>query len=199
MTNVRVGIFVKYTLKSSLAAWTSLSHGPCYAGEKVCAVCVLEREVREVAESGADQRARHYVAQEVHAEQNARHRDAEGAEEQTDRERRVKQSQRYGNREGGHGVAGRKGEPVGGQQRGPAVRFDLAWPAAARQALQQNEQQDAQDGRESRGAEGLESWFAAEKQDRQAHGVPEPSIADEGGAPDVDAHPAWRLPVIGTA
>src|SRR5580704_10097548 len=60
---------------------------------------LLEREVAEVSEPRADQRSGHHVAQKMHAEQDARHRNAESAEEQTDGQCRIKQRQRYGHRE----------------------------------------------------------------------------------------------------
>jgi len=40
-----------------------------------------EREESEIAETGADQRAGYYIAEEVHTQQNARHTDTQGAEE----------------------------------------------------------------------------------------------------------------------
>ncbi len=55
---------------------------------------LLEGEVAEKSESGADERAGHHVAQEMHAQQNARRRDAQRTEEQTDQERWIKQTER---------------------------------------------------------------------------------------------------------
>jgi hypothetical protein len=51
----------------------------------------LESEVAEVPKPGTDQRSRHHVTQEVHAEQDPRRGDAEGAEQQSDAERWIKQ------------------------------------------------------------------------------------------------------------
>jgi hypothetical protein len=51
---------------------------------------LLKSEVSEIPKPSPNQCARHYVTQKVHAEQNARHGDTEGAEQQPDGKGRIK-------------------------------------------------------------------------------------------------------------
>src|SRR5579872_1698903 len=146
-------------------------------------------QMREVVgaegKRGPDRGSREDVAEEVHAEQDARRGHAHGAKQKTDCQSWIELAERHGYRERGNGVARREGELVGRQQGGPAMRLDGARTFAAGHLLETKEECDPDGrGQGSRGY-GQKARLAAEQQNDEPHSYhhqPAP-------APGADQHP----------
>src|SRR5262249_25229716 len=85
------------------------------------------------------------------------------------------------NRRGGHRVTGRERELVGRQDFGPAVRLDLARTRTLAQALWSLENEYAYDGRKRGGTHSCETLRAAEEEEKDSGGIPDPTVAEPGG------------------
>ena len=102
------------------------------------------------AQRDADRRARKHVAQEMHSEDDARHRDQKRHRQQAVSRYGIEEAQR--NRDGERRDRMARGERifVRRQNRGPAVRLNFAGPFAAAGALERAEQKDPRHGGRNR-------------------------------------------------
>jgi len=148
------------------------------------------------AEGDAEDDAGENVAQEMHAENDAREGDTDCEENKRKFERRIKIREHERDRRGGHGVAGRKRKLVRRKDLGPAVRFQLAGTRTVAEPLERFEDEDADDGGKRGGANGGKTMRTAEEKKKDSRGIPDPTVAKTRGREHPKADPPRGAPAV---
>src|SRR5208282_4003267 len=143
----------------------------------------LRETVRRKRDQGRDSQgraqdcSRQYVTEEVHAEHHARHADAQSQEVQRPLQRRIEITHHQRDRKRSHGVPGREGKLVRGQNCGPAVLLKLTWPRPMAKSLQNLENEYSENGRASGGADSRVAARSAQRQQYRSQSIPQPPVA----------------------
>lgn len=135
----------------------------------------------------------------MHAENDARKRNAEGEKDERKFEARIKISEHKRDGRCRHGVARGERKLVGWKDFGPAVGFDLARARTLAEVLESFEDEDASDRRQRGGADGGETLRASEKKKENCGRIPDPTVTEARGGQHPIADPAGRTPAIQAA
>src|SRR5579859_2740424 len=93
-------------------------------------------------------------------------------------------------------MTGGEGKPIGRQNFGPAVRFDLTGARTLAEALERFEYEYADDGGECSGGNGGKPLRSTENKKKDCGRVPDPTIAEARGGQHPITNPARRAPAI---
>src|SRR5713226_8878641 len=151
---------------------------------------------RSTSQGDAHNHTRQDIAQKVHAQYDARHRNAQCEKKKHSFERGVKVADHERDGKRSHRVARRKRKLIRRQHLRPAVRLDLARPGPLAQSLQCFEYKNAQNRGTPRCADGRKTLRASIREQHQPQAVPDPPVAHARGGDHPDANPARRAPVI---